>query len=164
MRRISNYRDLPLWSRWLRPFWYCSRVLSSSCRDTESIHSSKTEDASPNTEATWRKQEMCRHRNSKIQSCSLKWGQNYRKSLWRFMSILYLLERLKRKELFKSGQKQPHQGAKWFIICGAKLFWENILKRVLNEVFTNTWKVQWLTLTNNHSYKTSDKDFRCERK
>lgn len=70
MRRISNYRDLPLWSRWLRPFWYCSRVLSSSCRDTESIHSSKTEDASPNTEATWRKQEMCRHRkqqNSELQ-------------------------------------------------------------------------------------------------
>ena len=45
------------------------------------------------------------------------------------MSILYLLESLKRKELFKPGQKQPDQGAKCFIICGTKLFGENILKK-----------------------------------
>lgn len=41
---------------------------------------------------------------------------------------VYLLESLGGKKLFKSGQKQPHQCLDRFVICGAKVSWENILE------------------------------------
>lgn len=42
--------------------------------------------------------------------------------------MLYLLERLKRKKLFQSAQKHPHQGAECVIVGGTERLRENLLK------------------------------------
>lgn len=130
-RGIIN-RGLPSWSTPLWSFWFCNSRLNSSRRKTASTKSSKNDGASPNMGATWidKRQTKC----IPFLKCKKK-KKRFRKIEPEVFSFAHLLERLQRKTVFKSGQKDPHQGAKVLLIYGTKLFRKHILKIYLKHNF-----------------------------
>ena len=86
---------------------------------------------------TWRqpggKQEMCLHTNSSIQSCSLNWAQNYRKSLWCLLCLFFTCWKVWRGRNFSSLDRNNQikvQSASSYVAPNSlgKTFW----KRALN--------------------------------